>query len=235
MQELADMAAILGLTLTGRELDQFAQLEDLLRDWNQRMNLTAIHEQAEIRRRHFLDALSCVLVTGDLSGQAVVDIGTGAGFPGLPLKIHFPQMQLTLVESVHKKTRFLAEVVRQLALDDVIILTERAETVGQDPAHRERYDWAVARSVAAMPVLAEYLLPLCRIGGRALAQKGAGVADEVETARSAFSKLGGGQPNIHPVHLPGREQAHYLVVLLKERHTPNHYPRRPGIPAKRPL
>lgn len=235
MQDLADMAAALNLTLTGRELDQFAQFEALLLEWNRRMNLTAIEDRVEIRHRHFLDALSCISVTGDLSGRAVVDVGTGAGFPGLPLKIHFPEMQLTLVESIHKKTRFLAEVVHRLGLKKVTILNERAETAGRDPAHREQYDWALARSVAALPVLVEYLLPLCRVGGRALAQKGAGVAAEVAEAQAAIAALGGSEPVVQSVQLPGLEQVHYLVVLVKQSPTPDRYPRRPGIPSKRPL
>lgn len=235
LPDMADMAAELGLTLSNRELDQFARYENLLLEWNQRMNLTAIEDRAEIRRRHFLDALTCLTVTGDLAGRRVVDVGTGAGFPGLPLKIHVPTMYLTLIESTHKKTRFLAEVVRRLELASVTILTTRAEMAGRDPTHRAQYDWALARSVAALPVLVEYLLPLCRVGGTVLAQKGAGVDEEVDAAREAIDILGGGLPAIQAVQLPGRDQHHYLVTIPKVAPTPDAYPRRPGLPAKRPL
>src|SRR5690606_10249262 len=145
--------------------EQFATYARLLQSWNEKLNLTAIADEEGIRVRHFLDSLSCATVTGPLDGQSLVDVGTGAGFPGLPLKILYPRLALTLVESVTKKTRFLQEVVAELGLEDVQIVDERAETVGQNRQHREQYDWAVARAVAALPVLAEYLLPLCRMGG----------------------------------------------------------------------
>ena len=165
--------AVFGITLSPEQVSQFATYQSLLLDWNQRMNLTAIREPRQIQQRHFLDALTCSLATGVLNGRSLIDVGTGAGFPGLPLKILFPDLRLTLVESVVKKTRFLEAVVAELGLNDVTIVSERAEQLGQDAVHRGQYDWAVARAVAELRVLVEYLLPFCRLGGFVLAQKGA--------------------------------------------------------------
>jgi 16S rRNA (guanine527-N7)-methyltransferase len=235
MEQFAMQAAALGLHLSDQQVEQFASYQMLLVEWNQRMNLTAIREPAAIQRRHFLDALTCATVTGDLDGCSLVDVGTGAGFPGLPLKILYPQLRLTLVESIVKKTRFLQAVVRELGLSDVHIVAERAEVLGQQTAYRGQYDWAVARAVAEMRVLAEYLLPLCRVGGYALAQKGENAPSETAAAASAIATLGGAPPELHAIQLPDVVETHYLVVIKKTAETPAFYPRRPGIPAKRPL
>ncbi|MCA9969245.1 MAG: 16S rRNA (guanine(527)-N(7))-methyltransferase RsmG [Anaerolineales bacterium] len=229
------LAAEFGLRLDEHQLQQFTRYQALLLAWGQRLNLTAILAPDEIVVRHFLDSLTCALATGDLNGRSLIDVGTGAGFPGLPLKILYPDMQLTLVESVAKKCAFLEAVVAELGLTGVRIVPERAEALARDPAHREAYDWAVARAVAELRVLLEYLLPLCRIGGRALAQKGDSAPAEVAAAQLAVSRLGGGTPYMQTVQLPNRDVPHYLVVVPKVGRTPAKYPRRPGMPAKRPL
>lgn len=235
MDVLRTGATHFGIALSEAQVAQFARYQALLLDWNARMNLTAVREPAEIQERHFVDSLTCALVTGNLSGRSLIDVGTGAGFPGLPLKILYPQLQLTLVESVQKKTRFLHAVVDELGLQDVVILAERAEALGQDAAHRERYDWAVARAVAELRTLVEYLLPLCRLGGHALAQKGESAAAETAAARKAIHLLGGRDVQLTPVRLPNHPLDQFLVVIEKERTTPARYPRRPGMAAKRPL
>lgn len=235
MKDLRQAAAQFGISLTGQQEEQFETYLALLQTWNERINLTAIRERGEIVVRHFLDSLTCTLATGDLNGRSLIDVGSGAGFPGLPLKLLYPDLRLTLVESVQKKARFLEAVVEALDLNQVTILPQRAETVGQDPAHRAGYDWAVARAVAELRILLEYLLPLCRVGGHALAQKGENAATEAAEAATALDALGGGKVALHEVQLPGREQRHYLVTVAKTAVTPERYPRRPGRPGKRPL
>jgi 16S rRNA (guanine527-N7)-methyltransferase len=235
VESLAQYAASFQIDLNETQLEQFRRYLELLQEWNERLNLTAIRLAPEIELRHFLDSLTVAIATGNLSDKRLIDVGTGAGFPGLPLKILYPQLRLTLVESVQKKSRFLEAVVAALELRDVTVMAERAETTGQQPEHRSQYDWAVARAVAALPVLVEYLLPLCRTGGHALAQKGEGAPGEVESARRAIQLLGGGEPQLHPLHLPGREETHYLVVIPKVAETPASYPRSAGRPAKKPL
>ncbi len=235
LSTLIEGANTFSLSLSGKQLAQFARYKELLLEWNKRINLTAIIGEQDIQIRHFLDSLTCTLVTGDLSGQAMVDAGTGAGFPGLPLKIYYPELKLTLVESVSKKTSFLEVVIDELGLENVDIIAERLEDVGQDPDFRESFDWAVSRGVAKLTVLVEYLLPLCRLGGRALAQKGEGALEASGSAARAIRLLGGGEPEIRPVILPDRQRTHYLVVIPKVALSPAKYPRRPGIPSKRPL
>jgi 16S rRNA (guanine(527)-N(7))-methyltransferase RsmG len=225
----------LGLALTPAQLSLFERYLALLLDWNQRLNLTAIRQPNAIQRSHFLDSLSCAAITGDLNGRRLIDIGAGAGFPGIPLKILYPAMSLTLVESVAKKARFLSAVVDHLDLSGVEIINDRAENVGHMPAHRAGYDWAVARAVAPLPVLAEYLLPLCRAGGHMLAQKGPAAPTEAQDAARALETLGGAQPTLHPVAIPGLDQTRILVVVEKRSPTPEPYPRSPGTPAKNPI
>jgi len=233
--EFAARAATLGAPLSAEQVAQFAAYEALLLEWNERIALTAIREPRQVRLRHFLDGLSCVAATGPLDGQALIDVGSGAGFPGLPLKILYPDLRLTLVDSVAKKARFLEVVAAELGLGEVTVIAERAEVLGQDPAHREGYDWATARAVAELRVLAELLLPLVRVGGRALAQKGESAAEELTAAAPAITALGGGATHLLPVRLPETEATHYLVVIAKAAPTGPRYPRRAGIPAKRPL
>lgn len=222
------------LALTPVQLDAFSQYAGLLHTWNQKFNLTAVRHPDEIWSRHFLDSLTCLRVMRGTPLHKVIDVGTGAGFPGLPLKIVHPEIHLTLVESVGKKAAFCAEVVRLLGLENVEIQTARAEELGQSPAHREQYDWAVARAVAPLPVLAEYLLPFVKAGGKMLAQKGKETEQEVKQAENAFTTLGGELDRVVPVTLPGAE-SHTLIVVTKTHETPRRYPRRVGIPAKRPL
>ncbi len=228
----------LDITLTGRHLAAFETCYRELVDWNQRFNLTAITDREGVLVRHFLDSLSCLktLSRAELAaGARVIDVGTGAGFPGLPLKIVCPGMRLTLLEATGKKVTFLEHLVRKLGLEEVQAIHARSEELGRDPLHREQYDWALARSVAEMPALAEYLLPLVRVGGVMLAQKGEGAAAEVQGADAAITTLGGRVRQLVPVELRGLAETRYLVVVDKAAATPEKFPRRAGMPKKRPL
>lgn len=223
-----------GLDLSDGQVAAFERYAALLTEWNERINLTAIRDPRDVRLKHFLDSLSCVQVFRHDPGS-LIDVGTGAGFPGLVLKVIYPGMRLTLVESVGKKARFLEQVVQELGLTDVTVLAKRAEDVGRDSGHRGRYEWAVARAVAQLPVLAEYLLPLVKTGGWMLAQKGDTARDELARAARAIRMLGGGQARLERVQVPGLEDERYLVVVEKTGTTPKEYPRLPGTPAKKPL
>lgn len=235
MQQLVAEAAAFGLELSSAQIADFERYQELLQSWNRRINLTTVDDPEGIRTRHFLESLTCATVTGDLSNRRLIDVGTGAGFPGIPLKILYPQMALTLVESVTKKVNFLNAVLEALSIKDTEVLDARAEEVGQMEGYRQQYDWAVARAVAPLNVLVEYLLPLCRLGGRVLAMKSERAQDEATEAAEAIEKLGGADPQFYPIRLPGRPETSYLVTIEKIAPSPSSYPRRPGMPAKRPL
>jgi 16S rRNA (guanine527-N7)-methyltransferase len=225
----------LGLRLSRSQVSALSLYERELMDWNTRFNLTAIRDPHEIHIKHFLDSLTCLLALKESTVDHVIDVGTGAGFPGIPLKIISPKMQLTLVESVGKKADFCRHVIRVLDLCGVEVVQERAENLGQNPSFRERYDWAVARAVAVLPVLSEYLLPLVRVGGSMLAMKGESGPVEAHSAERALRVLGGHLRQLIPVTLPGVAEERYLVVIDKVAATPPGYPRKVGLPAKRPL
>ncbi len=229
---------MLGFELTPAQIAAFRIYAVELAEWNEKFNLTAIKTPAEVEIKHFADSLSCLLAFRNQQGWRafrLIDVGTGAGFPGIPLKIVCPEMKLTLVESVGKKVTFLEHVVRRLELKEVTALKARGEEVGRDAAHRECYDWAVARAVAELPALLELLLPLVKVGGKVLAQKGENAPAEAQSAEKAARILGGPLARVTPVDLPGVAGGRYLVVFNKTAATPAKYPRRPGVPGKEPL
>jgi 16S rRNA (guanine527-N7)-methyltransferase len=230
-----DAQALFNVKISGRQVMSFLTYEKELLEWNSRFNLTAIRDPDSIRTKHFLDSLSCILAWKAAPPGHLVDIGTGAGFPGLPLKILYPTLKLTLVESVGKKAAFCEHIVQVLRLEHVNVVQARAEDLGQDPDHRERYDWAVARAVANLNVLSEYLIPLVKVGGTVLAQKGESGPAEAQSAEGAMHILGGKLRQLIPVHLPGVADDRYLVVVDKIAATPHRFPRKPGVPAKQPL
>lgn len=231
----ADVLKLTGLPLSAAQLAAFDTYATELIAWNQRFNLTSITDLQQIRIKHFLDSISCILSLRAVPAARIIDVGAGAGFPGLPLKILQPGLQLTLVEATAKKASFLEHIVQVLRLEDVTVLPKRAEEVGQLTEHREAYDWALARAVAPLPTLAEYLLPLAKVGGFALAQKGKDTRSEVNSAETAIATLGGELNELIPVEIPGLNEERWLIVLKKIASTPAAYPRRPGMPAKRPL
>lgn len=230
-----DARELFNIHVTARQVALLIAYEKELLEWNQKFNLTAIRDVESIRTKHFLDSFSCVLAWKANPPNRLIDVGTGAGFPGLPLKILYPNMKLTLVESVGKKAMFCQHIVGVLGLENVDVVKSRAEDLGQDPKYRECYDWAIARAVAKLNVLSEYLIPLVKIGGRMIAQKGESGPAEAQSAEGAMKLLGGKLEQLVPVHLPGVADDRYLVVVNKVAATPPKYPRKPGIPTKQPL
>ena len=230
-----EAAALFNVHISGRQVTAFLTYEKELLEWNRKFNLTAIRDSESIRTKHFLDSLSCALAWKSNPPNRLIDVGTGAGFPGIPLKIVYPNLKLTLVESVGKKATFCQHVVRLLGLEQVNVIHARAEDLGQDPKHREGYDVAVARAVANLNVLSEFLIPFVRIGGMMLAQKGENGPAEAQSAEGAMQLLGGKLKQLIPVNLPGVADDRYLILVDKVAATPPKYPRKPGIAVKQPL
>jgi len=236
MEKLAhDAQALFNVHITGRQIMALITYEKELLEWNQKFNLTAIRDSESIRTKHFLDSFSCVLAWKAAPPDHLIDVGTGAGFPGVPLKILYPNLRLTLVESVGKKAMFCQHIVRVLGLEHVNVIQIRAETLGQTSQHREKYRSAVARAVANLNMLSEYLIPFVKVGGMVLAQKGESGPAEAQSAEKAMELLGGKLKQLIPVNLPGVADDRYLVVVEKVAATPPKYPRKPGIPMKQPL
>ena len=236
---LARGARVLGLALTEEQVALFARFRRELLEWNRCVNLTAIADPALVLTRHFLDALTVVLAVPAQQRARplhVVDVGAGAGLPGLALKIVVPQWQMTELDAVGKKTRFVAHVAGVLGLQGVTVLTGRAEDLAREREHRERYDLCLARGVAPLRVLAEYTLPFCAVGGLTIAMKKGDIARELEEGRRAVGQAGGRLEPLVPVPaLPGLDGARVLVPCRKVRPTPPQLPRAAGIPATRPL
>lgn len=232
---IAEVRDLLGIELTQAQIEAFEIYRRELITWNGKANLTAIIDPDQIRVKHFLDSASCLIAMRGSPMASVVDVGTGAGFPGIPLKILCPSMHLVLVESIGKKADFLRHLIGALNLEGTEVFQDRAENRSRQPEHRERYDWAVARAVARMPVLMEYLLPFVHIGGQALAMKGETGPAEAHAAERALELLGGQLNQIIPVDLPEVPEERFLLVCDKVAATPQYYPRRVGIPSKRPL
>ncbi len=237
METLVKGCQQLKLPLTAAQLRQFDVYCQELIAQADRAGLTAITDAEGIQRRHFLEALALLasLQRRGALGERVIDIGTGAGFPGLPIKIVRPGLQLTLLESKAKKVEFLQHLVERLGLEGVLVAAARAEELAHDPAHRERYDLALARALAPLPVLAELALPFLRLGGWLASPKGSGAAREVEAAARALETCGGRLEGLERLEVPQAKVAPSLVLVRKVAPTPPRFPRRPGIPAKRPL
>ena len=227
--------SLFGVHLTDKQLSQFALYERYLQEWNQDINLTAICDTDGIRQKHFLDSISVMKVLRKQSVQSVIDVGTGAGFPGVVLKILLPDIQLTLVESIGKKVQFCEFIAKELGMAQVSVIKARAEELGQAPEHREQYDIAIARAVAELSILSEYLLPFVKRGGKMIAQKGEKGPAETHNAQNAIHLLGGKVKYVHQITLPGVVEDRYLIEIEKVASTPEQYPRRVGVPAKRPL
>lgn len=237
MQDLKELlvsgAAEFNVNLTDDMVDNFFSYMSLLKEWNSKMNLTAIEEDRGVIIKHFTDSLSILPFVEDKE-LTLVDIGTGAGFPGVPLKIVRPALSITLADSLQKRLIFLDEVIKSLKLRKISTVHGRAEDLGQDKNHREKYDIAVARAVAGLPVLLEYCLPFVRPGGIFIAMKGSDIK-EVQDSKKALSILGGEIVEVKSINLPFTDNERNLIIVKKFRHTPTGYPRKAGKPSKNPL
>ena len=237
MEKLHKGALELGIELAKGQLGQFEAYYREMAEWNQKVNLTAITEYGEVQVKHFLDSLTaCLALDGQPPpGAKIIDVGTGAGLPGLPLKLAFPDIRLVLTDSVGKKTRFLHHLMEVLGLADVEVFTGRAEELGHRQDLRENFDLVVSRGVAKLPALLEYTLPFCETGGKVIAWKHADIKKELADAEGALKTLGGQLRGIVPVQVAGLTDQRVLVIVDKTRATPAEYSRRPGVPAKRPI
>lgn len=211
------------------------QYRDLLLEWNEHVNLTAITDPEEIRIKHFEDSLTCLKTDLFTSGVKVIDVGTGAGFPGLPLAMARPDISVTLLDSLKKRLLFLDEVIRQTDTKNAVTVHARAEDGGRDKKLREQFDIVVSRAVSRLSVLCEYTLPYLKVGGTLIAMKGPSAEEELAEAKNAISVLGGGEATLQKTALEDESLSHCLVLIKKVRPTPTTYPRKAGTPTKNPL
>ncbi len=233
--ELASGARQLGLELDRKQLEKFGIYEELIEEWSKHTNLISSNSREALVARHLLDSLSCLAMNHISPGDRVVDIGTGAGLPGIPVKIAEPGISLTLLEASAKRAKFLEYTLGELGLKDVRIACYRAEEFAHIEAERESYDIALARAVAPMPTLLEYALPLLKTGGALIAQRGKNAKAEMQSASFADAQLGGEVESIKRIRVPYLSATRHLVIVRKTQKTPDKYPRRTGVPFKRPL
>ena len=232
---LAARADEAGIPLTAEQIGQFSVYNEMLLDWNTRMNLTALTAPEDVAVKHIIDSLTAYDAALFDGARTLIDVGTGAGLPGIPLAVYAPQLTVTLLDSLNKRVRFLTEVTAAMGLQNVRCIHARAEEAARTAEHRAAYDIVVSRAVARLPVLLEYTLPFVRVGGTLLALKGRAYAEEQKEARRAAGVLGGGRITARPVHLPGLDDVRAILTVTKERQTPAAYPRGGGAPPRRPL
>ncbi|WP_303874780.1 16S rRNA (guanine(527)-N(7))-methyltransferase RsmG [Eubacterium ramulus] len=227
----------LNITLTDEQIEQFLQYYEMLVEKNKVMNLTGITEYEEVIQKHFLDSLSLIRVIPDIASQklTVIDLGTGAGFPGIPLKIAFPELEITLMDSLNKRILFLQEVIDALGLKKVSAVHGRAEEMASNATHRQQYDLCVSRAVSNLAVLTEYCLPFVKKGGLFVSYKSADSDAEIQEGKKAISILGGKLTSVDKFQLPDSDLRRALVCIKKVKDTPKKYPRKAGTPVKLPL
>ena len=233
LNEFKKQALLANVEINDKQISMFYDYMNLLLEWNEKINLTAITEPKDVIVKHFIDSiLAAQFVKAE---SAIIDVGTGAGFPGIPLKIMDESLKLTLLDSLNKRTIFLQEVVNKLALEDVTIIHGRAEDIAQDSKHREMYDYAISRAVAPLNILLEYLVPYTKVNGQIIAMKGSSAEEEIVAAKNAVNKLNVIIREKATKQLPDESGKRYILVFNKEKKTDKIYPRKAGTPKKNPL
>ncbi len=235
INEFQSMLEEKGISLSSGQLDQFERYYELLVEWNEKMNLTAITDKEDVYLKHFYDSISAAFYVDFTQVQSLCDVGAGAGFPSIPLKICFPHLHISIVDSLNKRITFLNHLSDELGLKNTNFYHDRAETFGKNKAHREKYDMVTARAVARMSVLCELCLPLVKKGGYFVAMKASNVNEELTNAKKAIGMLGGQTDKMYSFVLPEEESERNIVKINKVKETPNKYPRKPGTPNKLPL
>lgn len=235
MEQLRWQAKEIGIDLTDLQFHQFFTYYMMLIEKNKVMNLTAITDLQEVISKHFIDSLMIKNIVDMEKVETMADMGTGAGFPGIPLKIVFPHINITLMDSLNKRLNFLDEVIEKLNLIGIETLHGRAEDIGKNLLYRENYDLCVSRAVANLSTLSEYCLPVVKVGGKFVSYKSGDVAEELESAKKAISILGGDEPSVEYFTLPQTDNERSFVVIDKKNATPKKYPRKAGTPSKEPL
>ena len=223
----------INIELDKNQIEKFYKYMDLLIEWNEKINLTAITNRKDILVKHFIDSLTIQRYLGNAVN--IIDVGTGAGFPGIPIKIINPNLKVVLVDSLNKRINFLQEVIKKLNLDNIEVIHARAEDLGQNKKYRETFDIVTSRAVANMSVLSEYLLPLARVNGKCICMKGSDIEEELENSKYAINLLGGKIEKVDKFELSNERIGRNIIIVKKLKNTPNSYPRKAGTPAKKPL
>lgn len=235
VNEFQSMLEEKGISLSPQQLNQFERYYELLVEWNEKMNLTAITEKEDVYLKHFYDSISAAFYVDFTQVTTLCDVGAGAGFPSIPLKICYPHLHISIVDSLNKRITFLNHLSDELGLENTNFYHDRAETFGKNKAHREKYDMVTARAVARMSVLSELCLPLVKKSGLFVAMKASNVKEELSNAKKAIGMLGGQTDKMYSFVLPEEESERNIVKIDKVKETPNKYPRKPGTPNKLPL
>ena len=232
---LEDGCQAFGVTLTDKQIEQFEKYYELLVEWNKVMNLTGITEFDEVMQKHFVDSAAAAKYVEMEKVNSLIDVGTGAGFPGIPLKIVYPHIQVTLLDSLNKRIKFLEEVVDNLGLTGIETVHGRAEDAAKKAEYREQFDLSVSRAVANLASLTEYCLPFVKVGGKFVSYKSVSVDEEITQSKKVVYVLGGEIEKVEKFNLPESDMERALVIIEKKRSTPKKYPRKAGTPAKLPL
>ncbi|MBB6445417.1 16S rRNA (guanine(527)-N(7))-methyltransferase RsmG [Bacillus benzoevorans] len=234
-EQFIQLLAERGITLTDRQLEQYEIYYETLVEWNEKMNLTAITDKSEVYLKHFFDSLTAGFYFDFNQDLSLCDVGAGAGFPSIPIKIAFPGIHVTIVDSLNKRIHFLEHLAKELKLENVRFIHDRAETFGQLKGHRESYDIVTARAVARMSVLSELCLPLVKVGGTFIAMKGSSGQEELQAGKKAITLFGGSVKEKYSFLLPVEESERNIFLIAKEKPTPKKYPRKPGTPNRSPI